>query len=250
MPKRKNAPKMPPASVEDRRDRNLRVVHREEMSTTIGDVLEHEHTDAAIELLYAQDNLAAGRDLNDPAALGVVESADAGQVDAAKVDAAKVDVGSEDTRPVDSAPPAADHAKSGTVVDNVVAGVVSEASAVVSEASAAATAVKAAASHITDTVAHAVTDAQTVARAHDENAAEARAQRRAAEVADTAQVVDVDEGKPLSKGTDLLRFLSPRFVVGATKKAVHEIVDGVREARSTLLKAGERARACFGPVRS
>lgn len=57
MPKRKQR-KPPPASVEERRARGERVVHREEMSTNLGEVLEHEHVDEAIELLYLEDELS------------------------------------------------------------------------------------------------------------------------------------------------------------------------------------------------
>ena len=245
MPKRKNAPKAPPASVDDRRERDARVVHREEMRATVGEVLEAEHVDEAIELLYVQDNLAAGRDLNDLSALqGTPVEADAA------VDVAR---SGTDTAPVDVAAPASDHAKSGTPVENFVADVTVAAKSVANEAAAAVGVVKAAAHTIADAVSEGVTasgaqaakavDGEKVShansRARDENAAEARATN---DVEDPATPI---AAKPAS----LLRFLSPRFVLRATRGAVGELVGGVRQARTELREAGERARACFGAVR-
>ncbi len=208
MPKRKNAPKAPPTSVEDRRERSERVVHREEMSATVGDVLEALHTDSAIELLYAQDNLAAGRDLSDPTALYGVAV---------------------------------------TATDNAVAA----ASPAISEVVAAVGVVKAAATTIADTVSAAASVSKAVGseveavsaaasqRAHAENASEAEAEKRVPR--------SWEPTTPLStKPSSMLRFLSPRFVIKATREAVGELVSGVRHARSELVDAGVRARRCFG----
>jgi len=56
MPKNKHR-KPPPNNVEERRARGERVVHREDMKASLGEVLEHEHVDSAIDLLYKQDEL-------------------------------------------------------------------------------------------------------------------------------------------------------------------------------------------------
>lgn len=69
MPKRKRAPR-PHTAHPAPGDRDGHT-----LTATVGDVLEHMHTDAAIELLYAQDNLAAGRPLNDPTAMHVETAA-------------------------------------------------------------------------------------------------------------------------------------------------------------------------------
>jgi hypothetical protein len=58
MPKRKRGPKPAPQTVEERRARQEKVVHREDMTATVGEVLASEHVDEAIELLYKQDELS------------------------------------------------------------------------------------------------------------------------------------------------------------------------------------------------
>ena len=215
MPKRKNAQKAPPSSVEERRDRSERVVHREVMSATVGDVLEALHTDAAIELLYAQDNLAAGRDLNDPTAMmgvAVVANDERETVEAAPADAA---------RSADS---------------------VSEVAAVASVVTAAAISI---AEKVAGTLATAANDAEVTAtaardRAREENATEARVNPSTSEGASR-------EREPATP-TSLLRFLSPRFVIKASRDAVSELVGGVRQARNDLRAATVRARRCFVPT--
>jgi len=270
MPKRKNAPKAPPASVEDRRDRNLRVVHREEMTATVGDVLEHLHTDAAIELLYAQDNLAAGRDLNDPTAL-MGEPVVSDDVEAAKNDDS-VEAGVDAARDSEADDVVAAE-KTGTPAEQLAATIVTEAGAAVSEAVAAASVVKAAATSIAEKVTETVaavtapkvetanesarvesskveapsveTETTSAARdrAREENAAEARVRAGSSSSETSRQWEPVVPAKPAS----MLRFLSPRFVIKATRDAVGELVGGVRQARNDLREATVRARQCFVP---
>lgn len=158
MSKRKNAPHAKSATVHDLSNGGERIVHREAMTATVGDVLEFSHTDDAIKLLYAQDNLAAGRPLNDPVAL------------------------------------------MGEAVMN-------------------------------DTVDTAVD------RAREENAAEASS-------TPSSSSPSVSPAAPAG----LSRFLSPRFVVKATRDAVRELLGGVRQARQALGQATVRARQCFVPA--
>jgi len=165
MPKRKNAPKAKHATVDDLRDRGERIVHREAMTATVGDVLEAMHTDEAIKLLYAQDNLAAGRPLNDPVAL-MGETVRSETVDTA------------------------------------------------------------------------------VERAREENAAEASRVSSQSQSQSSSSSPSVSPAAPAG----LSRFLSPRFVVKATRDAVSELLEGVRQARVALGQATVRARQCFVPA--
>ncbi len=79
-----------------------------------------------------------------------------------------------------------------------------------------------------------------VDRAREENAAEAS--RVSSQSSSSSPPVSPAAPPGLS------RFLSPRFVVKATRDAVRELLGGVRQARQALGQATVRARQCFVPA--
>ena len=87
----------------------------------------------------------------------------------------------------------------------------------------------------------------------DEVPIAARAEQRAADEKQRASAPSEPRAEPRSEARTgpreargVLRFLSPKYVVHASKDAAGELVDGVRKARHDLIDAFERARRCFG----